>query len=117
MYTTEEAAVFSNSKETITSKFIIPQGTPIYVTKGNSKRSKVKWNNYSGWINKSSYSYYKPDNSVVVNTTNNNEIVPLKKANDYRPSSTSGGTVHVKGYYRKNGTYVRPHTRSSPRRR
>ena len=22
--------------------------------------------------------------------------------------------VHVKGYYRKNGTYVRPHVRSSP---
>lgn len=22
--------------------------------------------------------------------------------------------VHVKGYYRKNGTYVRPHIRSSP---
>ena len=24
--------------------------------------------------------------------------------------------VHVKGYYRKNGTYVRPHIRSSPDR-
>ncbi len=29
-------------------------------------------------------------------------------------SSSSGGTVHVKGYYRKDGTYVRPHTRSAP---
>jgi hypothetical protein len=25
--------------------------------------------------------------------------------------STSTGTVHVKGYYRKDGTYVKPHTR------
>jgi hypothetical protein len=25
-----------------------------------------------------------------------------------------GKTVHVRGYYRKDGTYVRPHTRSSP---
>ena len=32
-------------------------------------------------------------------------------------SSSSGGTVHVKGYYRKNGTYVRPHTRSAPKRK
>lgn len=35
------------------------------------------------------------------------------------PSSDSysgGGTVHVRGYYRKDGTYVRPHTRRSPRR-
>jgi hypothetical protein len=28
--------------------------------------------------------------------------------------SSSGGTVQVKGYYRKNGTYVQPHTRSAP---
>ena len=26
----------------------------------------------------------------------------------------SGNRVHVKGYYRANGTYVKPHTRSSP---
>ncbi len=29
----------------------------------------------------------------------------------------SGGTVHVGGYYRKDGTYVKPHTRSAPTRR
>lgn len=32
------------------------------------------------------------------------------------PSST-GGTVNVRGYYRKDGTYVRPHTRSAPRKK
>ena len=31
--------------------------------------------------------------------------------------SSGGGSVYVKGYYRKDGTYVQPHTRSSPRRR
>jgi len=31
-------------------------------------------------------------------------------------SSPGGGPVHVRGYYRKDGTYVRPHTRSLPRR-
>lgn len=30
---------------------------------------------------------------------------------------SSGGSVTVRGYYRKDGTYVRPHTRSAPRRR
>jgi hypothetical protein len=30
---------------------------------------------------------------------------------------SSSGTVHVNGYYRKDGTYVRPYTRSAPRRR
>jgi hypothetical protein len=32
-------------------------------------------------------------------------------------SSSSGGAVSVKGYYRKDGTYVRPHTRSAPKRK
>ena len=31
-------------------------------------------------------------------------------------SSSSSGRVYVKGYYRKNGTYVRPYTRSRSRR-
>lgn len=31
------------------------------------------------------------------------------------PSNSSSGTVHVRGYYRKDGTYVRPHTRRRPR--
>jgi hypothetical protein len=30
--------------------------------------------------------------------------------------SSGGGTVHVNGYTRKNGTYVAPYTRSAPRR-
>jgi hypothetical protein len=45
------------------------------------------------------------------------------KPSDYtyaRPSSSvssgGGGAVYVRGYTRKDGTYVRPHTRSSPRR-
>jgi hypothetical protein len=29
-------------------------------------------------------------------------------------SGSGGGTVDVRGYYRKNGTYVSPHTRRSP---
>jgi hypothetical protein len=29
-------------------------------------------------------------------------------------SPGTGGSVHVRGYYRRDGTYVRPHTRSRP---
>lgn len=32
----------------------------------------------------------------------------------YAPAP-SGGPVHVRGYYRRDGTYVRPHTRRRPR--
>ncbi|HEV7330438.1 MAG TPA: membrane lipoprotein lipid attachment site-containing protein [Flavisolibacter sp.] len=28
----------------------------------------------------------------------------------------SGGTVQVKGYYRKDGTYVKPHSRKAPKK-
>jgi len=38
------------------------------------------------------------------------------RATSTKSSTSSGGTVQVKGYTRKNGTYVRPHTRSAPRR-
>ncbi len=31
-------------------------------------------------------------------------------------SGSSGGRVQVKGYYRKDGTYVKPHTRSKPKK-
>ena len=33
-----------------------------------------------------------------------------------KSTGSSGGTVHVKGYTRKDGTYVKPHTRTAPRR-
>lgn len=40
------------------------------------------------------------------------------KTKAVNPSSVySGGKVHVKGYRRKDGTYVRSHTRSAPRRK
>jgi hypothetical protein len=32
------------------------------------------------------------------------------------PASSGSGSVHVRGYYRRDGTYVRPHTRSRGRR-
>jgi hypothetical protein len=35
----------------------------------------------------------------------------------YRPDRRSvGGPVHVRGYHRRDGTYVRPHNRAAPRR-
>jgi hypothetical protein len=37
-------------------------------------------------------------------------------ASSYTPTSTETKDVSVRGYYRKNGTYVRPHTRSRPHR-
>ena len=42
----------------------------------------------------------------------------LNTKSSYSPSySTGTGRVQVKGYYRKDGTYVRPHTRKAPTKR
>lgn len=41
-----------------------------------------------------------------------NPILSPKIPSTY--SGSGGGEVNVKGYHRKDGTYVRPHTRSSP---
>jgi hypothetical protein len=40
-----------------------------------------------------------------------------RSASGSASSDASGGPVHVRGYYRSDGTYVRPHTRSRPSRR
>jgi hypothetical protein len=43
-------------------------------------------------------------------------IVPLDRGVVTQPPIPYlGGRVHVRGYYRKDGTYVRPHTRRRPR--
>lgn len=36
-----------------------------------------------------------------------------ERNSNYSTGTSTGGSVSVKGYYRKDGTYVRPHTRSS----
>jgi hypothetical protein len=48
----------------------------------------------------------------VAATETKEEVSPISS-----PSHVPGTDVHVKGYYRKDGTYVKPHTRSAPGRR
>ena len=38
------------------------------------------------------------------------------EARRYYRTNSAGDEVKVRGYYRKDGTYVRPHTRSAPKR-
>ena len=55
------------------------------------------------------------NNSTSANSTINN--IPQSLASDSDSSSysdSSGKTVSVSGYYRKDGTYVKPYTRSAP---
>lgn len=43
-------------------------------------------------------------------------VDPTIYSSESSASSRSSGEVHVKGYHRKDGTYVPPHTRSKPKK-
>lgn len=91
---------------------LIPKDTQVFLSsKSNSNNyKKIKWGNYSGWAYNPSYTTYS--NYTPLKTSSNSSTYNYKSN-----SSSSGGSVSVKGYTRKDGTYVRPHTRSSPSRR
>lgn len=113
--TTEPVIVYSGS----TSE-VIPSETTVYLTNQNKKNLIVTYKNrkwktqkkyFSSFVSKDNYQDVKKYNYSNSNSSN---------YNSYKSSSSqssSSGTVNVKGYYRKNGTYVKPHTRSAPSRR
>lgn len=107
----EDTPLYSISDNSA-SVTIIPKDTKVYLSSKTNKKNyrKLKWGNYSGFVFNPNYTSY---NSYTPSKTYNN---PTPSYN-YMPSTSSGGTVHVKGYTRKDGTYVSPHTRSAPRRR
>ncbi|MCW2462298.1 hypothetical protein [Elizabethkingia anophelis] len=80
----------------------IPGNTKVYLAKKNKKNTfqRVKWEGISGWVYQPSYSLYSSYNHSSYSDK----------------TSYSGGTIHVRGYYRKDGTYVSPYTRRSSKR-
>lgn len=108
----EDTTLYSSSGGE-TSVTIIPKDTEVFLSSKANKRnySKLKWGNYYGWVNKPNYTTYS-------SYTKKSSYSPSQSSSSsYSSKSSSGGSVHVKGYTRKDGTYVRPHTRSAPRRR
>ncbi|MCS3868608.1 hypothetical protein J3D55_001524 [Chryseobacterium ginsenosidimutans] len=107
---TEDAKIYasSDSSNLVTT---IPKNTQVFVSSESNKKNykKIKWGNYSGWA-------YNP---VYKTDSNYTPVRTYSGTSSYRSSrsSSSGGTVHVKGYTRKNGTYVSSHTRSKSSRR
>lgn len=101
----------SDSSRSVT---IIPKDAEVFLSSKASKKnySKLKWGNYYGWVYKPSYTAYSD-----YSKTSSYSSPSLRSSSIYSSQSNSGGSVHVKGYTRKDGTYVRPHTRSAPRRR
>lgn len=93
-------AKYLNRKTIIT----IPKGTQV-VAKGKKDYRIIKYDDYVGWA----YLPYLADQ----NKYNYSGILNVKRKQKsyYENSDRSTGKVYVRGYYRKDGTYVRPHTR------
>ncbi len=78
---------------------------------------------YTGKATKYAYEYArieKPEiysNQTTVSTQKDSLQIKYRSSKPVQSSSSSGGQVQVKGYTRKDGTYVKPHTRSAPRKK
>ncbi|MFH7014277.1 hypothetical protein ACHRV5_20685 [Flavobacterium sp. FlaQc-52] len=106
----EDTTIYS-SKEGTQSVALIPKGSGAYINRSDKKQRQIKWGDYKGWVINPVY-----NNSSLSSSSNR----PDSSTQNYNRSSTttsSGGSVSVKGYTRKDGTYVRSHTRSAARRR
>jgi len=121
-YIQSDATVYARNRGTRPiGKFY--RGTLVHIdtTSYKSGYKRIVFNGRPAWIyspaDNVKYTFNRPSvTSSAHSTSSTTSSSGNGRSNSYTPTS-SGGTVHVKGYYRKNGTYVRPHTRSSPGRR
>jgi starvation-inducible outer membrane lipoprotein len=121
----EDTPIYESNNENSKQVVVIPKGYSVYVSSSTKKYKRIKLNNYKGWAVNPVYcsqTNYNSSSSSSTNTSNSSSK-PAKStstsSNYYNSSSksSSGGTVHVKAYTRKDGTYVKAHTRSAPKRK
>lgn len=103
----QDTPIYNSNNNGSVSKITIPKGCSAYVSLSKGKVKKIKWKDYKGWTRNPVYSL----------VTNSNATKPQSFTSSYSSKPSSDKTVKVKGYYRKNGTYVRPHSRSAPKRK
>ncbi len=128
IYSSPEPVVIYETKQLSNIVGVVPAGENFVLYDYTKRKSKAKHKEKSGYI-KSSPVY------VYQNNTDSIDAIKWRGdsmfiANKYQPKLSSiyfkepgqsgsesgkyNGPVHVRGYYRKDGTYVKPHTRSAP---
>lgn len=113
--TSEPIKVYAIIDTTSTVSYIIPVGSRVLTQKKSKRYHYIIFENYKGYVYNPNYINYHKYNSSIDGILYGYSSSKPKTENSYNSSSTSsGGSVNVKGYYRKNGTYVSPHTRSKP---
>jgi hypothetical protein len=107
--TPEPVALYAEADMQSTVLVTIPASRPVLIKHRSKRYNYVVYVTYSGYLYKPTFLRYHKFNS-----TENGSLYGYSTS---KPGKATGGTVQVKGYYRKNGTYVRPYTRSAPSRR
>ena len=111
--TSSPTNIYSSFDTTSSLTYTVPMGTKILVKKKYKKYYYVVYDTYEGYSLNTEFLNYHRFNSNIDGDLYGYSTNKSKSSN----SSSLGGTVNVKGYYRKNGTYVQSHTRSSPSRK
>ncbi len=122
--TITDVPMYSSKSDQTTEEQIIPKGAKVYTRGKSATLRKAKYGNDVGWImasglkNEVLFPHKVKYTRKTTNGKSSKEDSTISKYSNSGSATEStgnnGGSVHVKGYYRKNGTYVRPHTRSSP---
>ena len=103
-----DTVLYSSGNDESSVVYSVPSGSSVYIKGKKSKKyRKIKYGNYAGWA-------YYPNYTATSHYSSRYSSSSSSSTRSSSNYSSPGKTVNVKGYYRKNGTYVRPHTRSSP---
>jgi hypothetical protein len=135
-YVVDEPLTVYATNDTALDRSIIPVGSFIVLRKEERNFREVNYGGLSGYILPrkfkaekaySNYSFVRPlersaygaRKALYKESPPRTDSINRTRSGFYsEPKSTySGGPVQVKGYYRKDGTYVKPHTRSAPKRK
>ena len=114
--TSEPIKIYKIIDTTSAVSFTIPAGNKVLTQQKSKNYYYIIYDNYKGYAYNPKYTNYHKYNSSVDGVLHRYSSSKQKITRDHNSSSnyTSGSSVQVKGYYRKNGTYVSPHTRSNP---
>jgi len=115
--------IYATADTTTASIYTIPSKTYVLIKKRARTYPALVYESYEGFAYKPLFINIRKFNSSRDGNLYGYSTIKPTTPSSYSPSRagsktrSSGGTVQVKGYTRKDGTYVAPHTRKAPTRR
>ncbi|SDJ98181.1 hypothetical protein [Flavobacterium noncentrifugens] len=101
----DDTPLYNTRSESGQPYITIPAQSQLFISRNGATYRQVKYNNRKLWAVNPNYTISSGYEKKSPGPAASSSHLP------------SGKTVQVKGYTRKDGTYVRPHTRSAPRRK